>query len=52
LFYSHRPNLNKRVLVMVVFPTAFVTVPIAVVVVVPIFIVPIVVPSILVSFDW
>jgi hypothetical protein len=38
--------------VMFVFPMAFVTVPIAVMVVVPIFIIPIVVPSILVSLDW
>jgi len=39
-------------LVMLVFPMAFVTVPIAFMVVVPIFIIPTVVPSILVSLDW
>jgi hypothetical protein len=52
LFDGHRPHLNKRMLVMFVFPMAFVTVPIAVMVVLPIFIIPIVVPSILVSLDW
>jgi hypothetical protein len=39
-------------LVMLVFPMAFVTVPIAVMVVMPIFIIPIVVPSILIGPDW
>jgi hypothetical protein len=52
LFDGHRPRLNKRMLVMVVFPMAFAIVPIAVMVVVPIFIIPIVIPSILVSLDW
>jgi hypothetical protein len=52
LFYSDRPHLNKGVLVMVVFPMAFVTVPVPLVVLMPIFVVPIVVPSIFVSLDW
>jgi hypothetical protein len=52
LFYSDRPHLNKGVLVMVVFPMAFVTVPVPIVVVMPVFVVPIVVPSIFVSLDW
>jgi hypothetical protein len=51
LFDGHRPRLNKRMLVMFVFPMSFVTVPIALMVVVPIFIIPIMVPSILVSLD-
>jgi hypothetical protein len=51
LFYSDRPHLNKGVLVMVVFPMAFVTVPVSIMVVMPVFVVPIVVPSILVSLD-
>ena len=52
MFYRDRPHLNKGVLVMVVFPMAFVTVPIAFMVVVPIFILPIVVPSILIRLGW
>jgi hypothetical protein len=52
LFYSDRPHLNKGVLVMVVFPMPFVTVPVPLVVLMPIFVVPIVVPSIFVSLDW
>ena len=49
LFDGHRPHLNKRMLVVLVFPMTFVTVPIAIVVVVPICVIPIVVPSFLVS---
>jgi len=52
LFYSHRAHLNEGVLVMVVCPMAFVTVPIALMVAVPIFVIPIVVPSILVGLNW
>jgi hypothetical protein len=37
---------------MVILPMAFVTVSIALMVVVPIFIIPVVVPAILVSLDW
>jgi hypothetical protein len=47
----HRSDLNKCMLVMVVLPMAFVTVPIALMVVVPIFVIPVVVPAILVSLD-
>ena len=52
LFYSDRPYLNKGVLLMLVFPMAFVTVPVPLMVVMPVFVVPIVVPSIFVSLDW
>ena len=52
LFYSHWAHLNEGVLVMVVCPMAFVTVPIALMVAVPIFVIPIVVPSILVGLNW
>jgi hypothetical protein len=51
LFDGYGSDLNKRMLVMVVFPMAFVTVPIAVMVVVPIFVIPIVVPAIFVCLD-
>jgi hypothetical protein len=37
---------------MVVFPMAFVTVPVPIMVVMPVFVVPIAVPSIFVSLDW
>jgi hypothetical protein len=47
LFDSYWPCLNKRVLVMVVFPMAFVSMPVAVMVLVPISIVPIVIRSII-----
>jgi hypothetical protein len=50
-FDRHRSDLNKCMLVMVVLPMAFVTVPIALMVVVPIFVIPVVVPAILVSLD-
>ena len=52
LFYGNGAHLNKGVLVMVVFPMAFVTVPVPIMVVMPVFVVPIAVPSIFVSLDW
>ena len=51
LFYSHWPHLNKGVFVMVVFPMPFVTVPVPIMMVMPVFVVPIVVRSILVSLN-
>ena len=50
VFDGHRPHLHKRVFVVLVFPVTFVTVPIALMVVVPIFVIPIVV-SLIVSLD-
>jgi hypothetical protein len=52
LLDGHRPHLDKGMLVMLVFPVALMTVPIALVIVMPIFIIPIVVPSIVISQDW
>jgi hypothetical protein len=43
--------LNKSMLVMLIFPMTFVTVPIALMVVVPIFIIPIVVTAVILSLD-
>ena len=49
MFDGHRPHLDKRMPVILVFPMTFVTVPIAIMVVAPIGVIPIVVPAILVS---
>jgi hypothetical protein len=49
LFNCHWTDLNKRMLVMVILPMSFVTMPVALVVVMPIFIIPIAVPLILIS---
>ena len=51
-FDGHRSSLDKGMLVMVILPMTFVAVPITVMIVVPIFIVPIMVPSILLGLDW
>ena len=44
--------MDKRMLVVVIFPVTFVAVPIPVVMAMPIFIIPIVVPTVSVSPSW
>ena len=52
LFDRNGSGLDKRMLVVVRFPVSFVAVPIAFVIAVPIFVIPIVIPTVLVSFRW
>jgi hypothetical protein len=52
LFDGHRASLNKGVLVMVILPMTLVAVPITLMMVVPLLIVPIAVPSILGLDRW
>ena len=51
LFDRNGSGLDKRMLVVVMFPVSFVAVPIPVVMAVPIFIIPIVVPAIIVGSE-
>lgn len=49
LFDGNRAGLDKRMFMMVSFPVSFVAVPISIVMAVPIFVIPIVVPAVVVS---
>lgn len=51
MFDGNGPDLNECMLMVVIFPMSFVAVPIAFVVTMPLFVIPIVVPAILVSSD-
>jgi hypothetical protein len=49
LFDRNRPGLDKRMFMMLIFPVSFVAVPIPLVMAMPIFVIPIVVPAVVVS---
>ena len=51
-FDGHRSSLDKCMLVMLILPMTFVAVPITFMIMVPIFVVSIAVPTILFSLDW
>jgi hypothetical protein len=52
VFDPNGSGLDERMVVVVRFPVSFVAVPIAFVIAVPIFVIPIVIPTVLVSFRW
>ena len=52
VFDPHGSDLDECMVVVLIFPVSFVAVPIAFVIMVPIFIIPIVVPTVLVSSGW
>jgi hypothetical protein len=52
VFDRNGSGLNKYVPVVVIFPMSSVAVPIAFVIAVPICVIPIVIPTVLVSFRW
>jgi hypothetical protein len=52
VFDGNGAGLNKRMLTMVSFPVSFVAVPISFVMAVPIFVIPVVVPAVVVSSGW
>ena len=49
LFDSNRSGVDKRMFMMFMFPVSFVAVPIPLVMAMPIFVIPIVVPAVVVS---
>ena len=51
MFNRNGSSLDKRMLEVVIFPVSFLAVPIPVVMAMPIFVIPIVVPAVLVSSD-
>ena len=51
MFDRNGSGLDKRMLVVVIFPVSFLALPIPVVMAMPIFVIPIVVPAVLVSSD-
>jgi hypothetical protein len=51
MFNRNGSGLDKRMLEVVIFPVSFLAVPIPVVMAMPIFVIPIVVPAVLVSSD-
>jgi hypothetical protein len=52
VFDPNGSGLDERMVVVVRFPVSFVAVPTAFVIAVPIFVIPIVIPTVLVSFRW
>lgn len=49
LFDGDRSGLDKRMFMMVIFPVSFVALPIPIMMAMPIFVIPIVVPAVVVS---
>ncbi len=52
VFDRHGSGLDEYMVVVVSFPVSSVAVPIALVIAVPIFVIPIVIPTVLVSSGW
>ena len=52
MFDPHGSSLDECMMVVVRFPVSFVAVPIAFVIAVPIFVIPIVIPTVFVSPGW